>query len=186
MIFAGLIHFTIPGDVRLTGEGRYFGFFMFDANRQVRFETEIKKENKRWVVQFYRPFRAGDDAVVDASAQIACQYYEDQVLKKSFPVTRPIEDGGQVIFNPLYFIKADVRMYGNPYLYYFYARELVRRYQPSRVALRLDVQLDGHAEVVRLLDIHDFAKLNPTYHSFTHNDWILLPGADSPKEYRWP
>jgi hypothetical protein len=187
VLLGGLCHFAIPGDVRLTGEGRYFGFFMFDANRQVHFETEIQKGNKLWVVQLYRPFRDNDDVGgADTNAVVTCKFYQDGRLARYFPVARPIHDGDEVIFNPQFFVRADVRMYGNPYLYYFYARELVRRYQPDRVAIRLDVQLDGHSEVVRLLDIPDFAKLNPSYGSFTHNQWITLPGTNSPPEYRWP
>jgi hypothetical protein len=187
VLLGGLYHFSIPGDVRLTGEGRYLGFFMFDANRQVLFETEIQKGNKLWVIQVYRPFRSNDDVGgSDTNALVNCKFYQDGRLASRFAVSRPIRDGDEVIFNPLYFVKADVRMYGNPYLYYFYARELVRRYRPDRVSIRLDVQLDGHREVVRLLDIPDFAKLNPSYNSFTHNNWILLPGTNSPPEYRWP
>lgn len=187
VMLGGLCHFCIPGDTRLTGEGRYLGCFMFDANRQVFFETEIHKGNKLWVVQVYRPFRNNEDGTTtDTAAQVTCKFYQDGRLAGSFPVARPIRDGEEVIFNPLFFIKADVRMYGNPYLYYFYARELVRRYQPDRVSIRLDEQLNGHPEVVRLLDIPDFAKLNPTYSTFTHNHWITLPGTNSPPEYRWP
>jgi hypothetical protein len=185
VIIGGLYHFIIPGDVRLTGEGRYLGFFMFDANRQILFQTKIQKGNKLWMIEFYRPFRGGNDPTVDPF-QITCKYYENGLPVKKFIVTHSIEDGDDVIFNPLFFIKADVRMYGNPYLYYFYARELVRRYQPDRVAIRLDVQLDGHPEVVRLLDIPDFAKLNPIYYSFKHNDWIALPGTNAIPQYRWP
>jgi hypothetical protein len=187
VMLGGLYHFSIPGDVRMTGEGRYFGFFMFDANRQARFEVEIQKGNKLWVVQVYRPFRDNDDALgMDATSQFSCKFYQDGMIAKSFPVSRPIADGEEVIFNPLFFIRADVRMYGNPYLYYIYARELQQRYHPDRIALRLDVQLDGHSEAFRLLDIPDFAKLNPTYKTFAHNDWINLPGTNAPPEYRWP
>ncbi|MEJ0088466.1 MAG: hypothetical protein WDM80_01700 [Limisphaerales bacterium] len=182
VILGGFYHFCIPGDARITNEGRYFGFFMFDANRQVRFETEIHKGNKLWVLQVYRPFRDNDEV----SAEINCKAYEDGVLVKDFSVTSLILDGNQVIFNPQYFSKTTMRTYGNPYLYYYYARELVRRYHPDKVSIRLDVQLDGHSEVVRVLDISDFARLNPDYSSFTHNNWILLPGPDSPAAYRWP
>lgn len=186
-LLGSLYHFFIPGDVRLTAEGRYFGLFMYDANRSVRFETEIQKGNKLWVVQVYRPFRnPGDAAGVAASAQVHCEFYQDGWLADSFAVSRPISDGEEVIFNPQFFTTAQVRIYGDPYLYYFYARELVRRYRPDRVSIRLDEQLDGRREAVRLLDIPDFARLNPSYHPFTHNKWISLPGPDSPPEYRWP
>jgi hypothetical protein len=174
-MLAGVWHYFIPGDVRLTGEARYLGFYMFDANRQVRFETEIEKGNQRWVFHVFRPFREGDEGGAENKSEIGCQYFRDGALVEDFPVVRPVRDGDTVIFNPQFFLRADVRMYGNPYLYYRYARELVRRHHPDRVTLRLDEQLDGHAQVTRLLDIADFARLNPTYHSFTRNDWILLP-----------
>ena len=143
VIFGGLYHYFLPGDVRLTGEARYFGFFMFDANRQVLFKTEIQKGNKMWLVQVYRPFRNDNDGGGTATdALIRCNFYQDGQLTNTFDVSSPICDGDEVIFNPIYFIGADVRMYGNPYLYYFYARELVQRYHPDRIAMRLNVQLD--------------------------------------------
>jgi hypothetical protein len=107
-------------------------------------------------------------------------------LRKKSGVGRAIEDGGQVVFNPYYFVKIEDRKYGDPYFYYYFARELERRYQPDRISLRLDVQINGRSEVARLLDIPDFAKLNPTYNPFKHNDWIILPDTNSPPEYRWP
>ncbi|HTY89112.1 MAG TPA: hypothetical protein VMB80_16820 [Candidatus Acidoferrum sp.] len=187
VMFGGLYHYCLPGDVRLTNEGRYLGFFMFDANRQVRFEARIQKGNKKWVVQVFRPFPTSESVMEGgALVEITCKEFQDGHLVNMFPVFRPIEDDGEVILNPLFFAKADYRVAGNPYLYYFYARELVRRCHPDCVSLRLDVQLDGHPDVVRLLDIPDFAKLNPHYRFFAHNDWILLPGTNSPPEYRWP
>ena len=90
------------------------------------------------------------------------------------------------LFNPQYFLSASIRTIGDPYLYYHYSRELVRRHHPDRVAIRLDERLDGHVEVVRLVDIDDFAELNPSYDPFRHNDWINLPGPEFPPQYRWP
>jgi len=187
VILSGLYHYCLPGDVRLTYEGRYFGFFMFDANRQITFETEIQKGDKTWDVQVFRPFLTGAaENDEDGAAQITGAYFEDGYLRTKSAVVRPIEDGGQVVFNPEFFAKLDNLKSGDPYLYYFFARELMRRYHPDRVSLRLEVQLNGHIESVRLLDIPDFGKLNPTYSSFKHNDWITLPDATSPAAYRWP
>lgn len=180
-LFGSFYHFFIPGDVRLTAEGKYFGLFMFDANRSVVFETEIQKGNKFWEIQVYRPWRnSGNAAGADTGAQIHCKFYQDGWLTNTFTVSRPIRDGEEVIFNPRFFTRAEVRTFGDPYLYYFYARELVRRYRPDRVSIRLEQQLDGHREVVRLLDIPDFADLNPSYNPFAHNKWILLPKSASP------
>jgi hypothetical protein len=187
VVLTGLYHYLLPGDVRLTFEGRYFGFFMFDANRQVTFETEIEKGNKLWQVRLFREFQtSAAETDADFTTQISCRFWQDGDLRSVFAVEHPIEDEGQVIFNPDYFLKMNDRKYGDPYFYYYYARELVRRYHPDRISLRLDDQLNGHPEVVRLVDIPDFAKLNPHYSVLKHNDWILLPGTNAPAEYRWP
>jgi hypothetical protein len=186
--FAGsFFHLFIPGDARLTAEGKYFGLFMFDANRAVRFEVDIQRGNRFWTVHLNRSWRdAGNPLAADPGTRIWCDYYENGWLSNSFAVFQPIRDDGQVLFNPQYFTSASIRTAGDPYLYWFYARELVRRSRPDRVALRLDQRLDGHPESVRLLDIDDFSELNPSYNPFAHNEWILLPGPDSPPEYRWP
>ena len=186
-LFGGVYHLLIPGDARLTAEGKYFGLFMFDANRAVRFEADIHKGTNFWTIQVSRSWPTpGNPQGLDAGTRIHCNYYQNGWLSNSFAVTQPIRDGNEVIFNPQYFTSASIRTIGDPYLYYFYARELVRRHHPDRVAIRLDERLDGHPEVVRLLDISDFAELNPTYSPFRHNDWITLPGPDSPPQYRWP
>jgi hypothetical protein len=188
VIFAGFYHYCLPGDVRLTCEGRYYGFYMYDANRQVTFKTEITKGNKTWKINVFRPYQAPSMEMPDQDiyARITCEFWEDGSLLRKSSVGHSIEDEGQVIFNPLFFAKIEDRTYGDPYFCWYYARELERRYQPDRISLHLDVQLNGHPEVATLLDIPDFAKLSPTYNPFKHNDWIILPGTNSPPEYRWP
>jgi hypothetical protein len=186
VVLGGVYHYFIPGDVRLSFEGRYFGFFMFDANRQVTFETEIEKGNKLWQMRLFRTFQTSATAVdSDFTTDISCKFWQDGNLRSVFLVEHPIEDEGQIIFNPVYFEKMNDRKYGDPYFYYYYTRELVRRYHPDRVSLRLDDQLNGHPEVVRVLDISDFGKLNPRYSIFKHNDWILLPDTNAPAAYKW-
>jgi len=182
-VFGGGFHLFIPGDVRLTGEGRYFGLFMFDANHAVQFQAEVEKGGKLWIIRIFRDGQPGGEG---GDNGMRCAYYENDELVRSFPVTGPIRDDGEIIFNPAYFTAARMRISGDPYLYYFYARELVRRHRPDRLAIRLDERLDGHAEYVTLLNIPDFAALNPSYRCFRHNEWIQLPGPDSPRAYRWP
>jgi hypothetical protein len=186
VILAGLYHYFLPGDVRLTGEARYYGFFMFDANRQVSFETEIQKGNKTWKIRIFRPFdHTATEGAEDVSTQMGWEFWQNGSLRGKFPVTGPIEDQGQVIFNPMYFVRMNNHKIGDPYYYYFFARELMQRYQPDHLSLHLDVQLNGHSEIATLLDIPDFCKLKPTYDPFWHNDWIMLPDTNSPSAYRW-
>lgn len=182
-LVGGCVHLFIPGDVRLTAEGRYLGLFMFDANHAVQFQAEIEKGGKLWIIRIFRDRQQGGD---NGDNGIRCAFYQNDELVRSFPVTGPIRDEGEVIFNPGYFTAARMRIAGDPYLYYFYARELARRYRPDRLSIRLDERLDGHPEYVTLLNISDFTALNPSYRSFRHNEWIQLPGPDSPGVYRWP
>jgi len=184
-LLGSLYHYFIPGDVRLTAEGRYYGLFMFDANHSVRFVTQIRKGDKTWIIELHRRWNSpGATAAIDSS--IHCEVFEAGRPLGGFPVTQPILDGGDVLFNPQYFNSARMRMYGDPYLYFHYARELVRRCRPDRVSIRLDQQLDGRREFVTLLEIPDFARLDPSYRAFSHNEWIQLPGPDSSPAYRWP
>ena len=178
-------HYFIPGDVRLTGEGRYAGLFMFDANRSVRFETKIEKGSDLIVLQVYRRWRDPQTGK-NTEFGVQCEVYQNGELAESMTIRDPLLVGDVIIFNPEMFNSARARISGDAYLYYYYARELVRRFQPDRVSLRLEVKLDGHPEAVTLLDIADFAALNPTYRSFGRNDWIKLPEPDSPPAYRWP
>lgn len=182
-LLGGLHHFFIPGDARLTGEGRYRGLFMFDANHSVRFQARIHKGDTLWVVQVHRLWQEEDGKTTSG---INCLLYRNNELVGNFPVTDLIYDADGILLNPSFFNSARMRVSGDPYLYYYYARELVRRHRPDLVSIRLDRRLDGHREEVTVLDIPDFAALAPSYHRFTRNDWILLPGPDSPPAYRWP
>ncbi len=183
VLVGGCFHLIIPGDVRLTAEGRYLGLFMFDANHSVQFQAEIEKGDKLWIVRIFRDRQPGGD---DGDNGIRCAFYQNDELVRSFSVAGPIRADGEIIFNPTYFTAARMRIAGDPYLYYFWARELVRRYRPDRLSIRLDERLDGHTETVTLLNIPDFAALNPSYACFRHNEWIQGPGPGSPPAYRWP
>ncbi|HEX3934917.1 MAG TPA: hypothetical protein VHW43_09590, partial [Puia sp.] len=181
VIFAGLYHYFLRGNVLLTSEGRYYGFYMYDANKQVTFDTEISKGNKTWKFEIFRPYQTGatEEPDRDLSGRITYEFWQDGKLLRKSNLGHPIEDEGQVVFNPSYFIKIEDRKYGDPYFYYFYARELMRRYHPDKMSLHLDIQINGRPETTTLLDIPDFAKLNPTYSPFRHNDWVLIPGTNS-------
>ncbi len=181
----GFYNFAIPGDVRLTAEGRYLGLFMFDANRRVQAELEVEKAGKRFrfEIEFGWPRRE----VLDWTTRIrATARYPGRPPERWRDLRRPLSDDGVVILNPLVFQQSSSRMFGDPYLYYQWARSLQRRYAPDRIGIRMVQQLDGYPEEVVLLDIPDFAATAPRYHPFRHNEWIRLPGPEAPRTYRWP
>lgn len=188
--FGGLLPLLIPGDVRLTAEGRYFGLFMFDANRAVRFRTEIEKDDKRIVFQIDRPWRngallEGGGAETDWRPRVYGEFHRGGKLIERFETETTFVDGQTILLNPKLFELAAYRTNGDPYLYYFWAKTLCRSYEPDRLKLELFQQLDGHAEKFKLLDIEDFCGLDPKYTPWRHNDWIRLPGSDSDPTYRW-
>lgn len=186
----GLVHFFIPGDVRLTAEGRYFGLYMFDANRQVRFRTEIEKDGRMVVFQIERPWRNGailDDGLItnEFRTQVYAEFYLDGRQVRNFTSETSFVDGDTILLNPQLFSLAAYRTNGDPYLYYFWAKKLCASYRPDRLKLEMWQQLDGHREQAKLLDIEDFCSLNPSYSAFRHNEWITLPDKDSHPTYQW-
>jgi len=140
------------------------------------------------VVQLYRPFRDNDDVGGDryqrrGQLQILSGRLVDQELSGHAPESLTVTE---VIFNPLYF-RQGRRAHVWESLPLLFLRAGTGATLPA--GPRFDPfgrQLNGYTNVVRLLDIPDFAKLNPSYSSFKHNDWILLPETNSPPEYRWP
>lgn len=189
-LVGGFWHFTIPGDARLTAEGRYLGVFMFDANRTVLFHTVVCKGDKKYAFWVKRPWRNGailEDGTVDTDTEyeVWAEIWRGDHVERKKPLTGPVKDGDIVIFNPSFFTAAQMRTFGDPYLYYYYGKELTRRYQPDRISMELYQQLDGYEQAFKLLDIEDFQSLNPSYSGWRHNDWVRLPGDDAEASYRW-
>jgi hypothetical protein len=183
-IVGGFYNFLIPGDVRLTAEGRYMGLFMFDANRRVVGTIDVSKGPHRHVfhIEFGWPVRD----VLDWSTLVYEDRFENGVKVDSHRVRKPVSEAGQVIFNPEFFTGASSRQFGDPYFYFYYGRELCARFHPDHLRITMDQQLDGNPYVFRVVDIEDFVKSRPTYNPFWHNAWIRLPGPDAPPDYRWP
>lgn len=180
-LLGGVYGYLIPGDVRTTGEGRYLGMCMFDANRAAEAEIEIWRGERRYLfrVQHSWPRRE----VLDWRTTCEATVYAPGEAPRRTVLSGPFVEDGQVLFNPAMFRTAS-RMFSDPYLFYFYARELERRAHPDRIAVRLWQQLDGHSERFMILDIQDFAREAPRYSGWGHNDWIRLPGRES--RYQWP
>lgn len=179
----GLYHLTVPGDVRLTAEGRYLGLFMFDANRRVVADLEVEKAGKRF--HFTIEFGWPREEVLDWTTRVqATVRLPGQKTRRIRNLRRPLEDEGVVILNPTIFRQSSSRMFGDPYLYFAWARSLEERYHPDRIGIRMLQQLDGHAEQVVMLDLQDARGLR--YDPWRHNEWIGLPGPGAPASYRWP
>lgn len=188
-LLGGLWPFFIPGDARLTAEGRLLGLFMFDANRAASCRLEIEKGSVRIRISLDWPWAKGailETGRADLRRKIGFQaeVYRGGKLLKRFTDPTVLKDGAQVLWNPNFFMV--VPYYAlEPYLFYFYGKELCRRYRPDRLGVEFEQQLDGHLERFKLLDIQDFCALSPTYRAFRHNEWIRLPGSDSHPSYRW-
>ena len=191
LLWGSIWHFLLPGDTRLTHEGKYFGVFMFDANRAVEFRCEVTKGTERFVFVLQRPWRNGailesGEIEVQEDLEMRVEAYRGDELWKSYSPKGSVRDAeGQLVFNPRMLTSAQVRTFGDPYLYYFFAKEMSDRYQPDRIKLELWEQLDGHAFKAQLLNIQDFSPEQYRYNGWGRNEWILLPDAQAPPSYHW-
>lgn len=192
LFLGGLWHFLLPGDVRLTHEGKYFGVFMFDANRAVDFRAEFSKGDRSYIFNLHRPWRNGailEDGTLEPleEAELEVEVYQGPDLLRQYHPKGTVKEGDErtLVFNPKLLTSAQVRTFGDPYLYYFWAQELCARYQPDHLKIEMWEQLDGHVERAKLLDIADFRPEDYRYNGFLHNSWIQLPGPEAPSSYRW-
>jgi len=176
MTVGALWPFVIPGDTRITGEGRYLGLFMFDANHRSRVRLEVQKAVSLWEFQLQWDWP-------NANNGQTCQV---SIWKDGVP--QPVEPqawNGRMFFHPNYFQSLSTRVQNDPYVYYNWARGVVGRIQPERVGLQLWSQLDGHPQEFQTLDIQDFQTQVKGYNPYWHNPWIRLPGSTDPAFYRW-
>lgn len=189
VLLGGLWHLLIPGDVRLTGEGRLLGLALSDANRAAGCRVVLEKGDKRMAFEVewlwrYPTLLEDGTPVPGREVRYKGEVYRRGKLVQRLPRGIPVQDGPLVVWNPDFFTSLPYDAL-EPYVFYFYGREICRAYKPDRLSIEFHQQLDGHLERVRLLDIPDFCRLNPTYRPFRHNDWIRLPGSDSHPSYRW-
>lgn len=175
----GLWNFVIPGDVRTTAEGRYHGLFMFDANRRVFAEIEIRVqgESHRFQVVYDWP----RSEVLDWSTSI----HHAQGKAPLRPLSSVVRVNGQTLFNPDYFRRNSSRMFGDPYVFYYYLKRVWERFRPEQIRVRLDQQLDGHPYVFRILELDESQIPTLRYNRFSRNEWIRVPDESAPRAYRW-
>jgi len=175
MALSSLWPLLIPGDVRLSGEGRYLGLFMFDANHRSRAVIRVEKGRENWEFRLNWTWPSLNHG----------QTCNIQVLRQGQTVNPEIQSSqGQVFFHPTYFQSLSTRIQNDPYVYFHWARRVQKLIQPTRISIKLWSRLDGHEEEVQTLDIADFERVG-RYNPFWHNSWIRLPGPEAPAFYRW-
>ena len=180
LMAGGIWPYVIPGDVRTTCEGRFLGMCMFDANRQVEAEIEVWKGDRHYLLQLFYSWPRHEVIDWEIVARVT-----DRRTGRSSLLTGPFRpgEGEPIIFNPAMFRSAS-RMFGDPYLFYYYAGQLDRRWHPDRIAIRLYQQLDGRPERFQILNIRDFRAENLRYNGWWHNEWIKIPPRGH--VYDWP
>lgn len=165
-------HWTVPGDARITGEGRYHGLFMFDCNRRAWASLEVVKGEQAWSYQFLYGWprrEIGDQRAVDAA-------WTHQGNGGWRPLSRGEvrADDGTVLVQPALLLELNGRILNDPYVLYCWAELLQQRFHPDRIAIKLWTQIDGQALAYQTLDIHDFARECAPYSFWHHNSWIRL------------
>ncbi|MBI4349147.1 MAG: hypothetical protein HY553_20080 [Elusimicrobia bacterium] len=178
LVVGGLWSILIPGSVLLTAEGKYFGLFMFEANRGVRFQAVVEKGPTRmqFEVERYPRMTAVDDVEGrKAWGRMSGTIHQAGEEPRPLDAYRVVRDGDVVVWNPQLFSGGDTVVFGDPYLYYFYGKELCRRYQPDRLSLTLESTLNRKETIYPVLAIYDFCGLNPSYNPFWRNSWIKAP-----------
>lgn len=178
LILGGIWPLLIPGPILVTREGRFLRLSMFEANREATVRAEIWKGAKHMILEVERPPRT--TGVEDpkgwrlSQGIVRGELYERGLRVRDFDPTRILWEEGTAIWNPQLFTAGESVLFGDPYIAYFYGKEVCRRYKPDRLDLRLWTRLNRRGPVYRVLDIEDFCGLNPTYNPFWRNDWILF------------
>ena len=158
----------LRGDVRLTGEGRYLSISnMFDANRSISFEAALDLPEGQMTLRVERQFSSVDFyqvptrvSVINLPAGIRQELLE------------PLQLRGQTLLDPMRFGRLNVRLIGDPYVYYQWMEEVWRRFQPTHFSGQLYEWLDGHKTAYRIFYIRDFRLDRPDYSPFLHNEWL--------------
>ncbi|MBI5200374.1 MAG: hypothetical protein HY925_02205 [Elusimicrobia bacterium] len=177
LFFGGIWPAFIPGPILLTGEGRWLRMFMFEANRAAQFEAEASKGARRVRGEVVRPDRSVSMFDYEGQRSTLARV-EGEMTDGGKPVPEfdPratfYDEHGTAIWNPQLFTASESAIYGDPYVYWFYGRELCRRWKPDRLSLRLTSRLNRKGPEYRVLDIQDFCREDPRYRPLAHNPWI--------------
>lgn len=169
LALSGIWAWIIPGDVRHSGEGRYLGLFMFDANHRSQAQLTVVKESERWDIEIGWDWPNRDNG----------QPCRIRIVRNGQP--QPLEMqawNGKVFFHPAYFRSLSTRVQNDPYAYWYWARQVQSRIQPEQLAVRLTSFLDGHEQGRTTVDLADFPSEAPGYNPWWRNGWIHPQGRN--------
>ncbi len=166
LLIGGLWSFRIPGDVRLTAEGRFLGLFMFDAHRRAEIRYTVDLEGKTYELLVIHEWLRPQTDPISVQARIGQEPF--QVLEK------PLRVDSKVLFQPAYFRGCNLRLVGVPYVYRHYASLLEKTFHPDQIGFQVITQLDGSSQRHTVVDIDDFSSQEFDYDPFRRNDWVLI------------
>ncbi|ODT64238.1 hypothetical protein ABS71_13430 [bacterium SCN 62-11] len=159
--------FALPGDVRLTGEGQYLSLSnMFDANRSVVFEAQLELPEQPLSLRVERGYPSS------GFYQAPTRVWIQQPGGPRRQLEGPLILRDQVLIHPGLFSRLNVRLVGDPYVYYAWMSEVRRRFSPLRFSGTLFVWLNGQQPAWRVFRLPDFAREAPEYQWFAHNNWL--------------
>lgn len=159
----GILPLLIPGDVRHTAEGRYTGLFMYDCNHRTQVQLVVEKEGTRWQFFIGWPWP-------DADLGQPCSI---RIQRNGRWLPLQAQSWEKVtFFHPRYFQGLSARIQNDPYVYYYWAREVERRIQPDRISLRIYSQIDGNLQARKTVDVSDFRRQVTGYRILGNNPWI--------------
>jgi hypothetical protein len=157
----------LSGDVRLTGQGQYLSLSnMFDANRSVVFESRLQLPEQELTVRVERGYPGA------GFYQAPTRVWVQQPGGPRRLLEGPLVVRDQVLIHPALFARLNVRLVGDPYVYYAWMAEVQRRFSPLHFSGSLFVWLNRQPPAWRVFQIEDFGRQLPEYQWFGPNDWL--------------
>lgn len=160
---AALWHFAIPGDVRITGEGRLSGLSL-PPSVLARWAT-VELHTKERVLAFSLAW-PGESGATAYAAEV-----HEKGRVERLPRHMVVRAGERPLWNPDLFLNHPQHAL-DPYALYHHAKRICRDLEPERLSLRLSLRVSGRPDPVRVLDLDDFCRRVPRYRAFWRNDWI--------------
>lgn len=162
-VVAGLWHFALPGDARLTGERGFWAFSMPPLASDRICRLTLEKGPSRLVFEVTWPAASEEEPRYRAEARHGSQPPQE------LPPGMVVREGPRVLWEPGFFLGFP-RELVDPYLAYVTAKRLCAEYRPDRLGVEFLVGAgERPAQVVGLAD---FCASTPKFVPFWRNAWI--------------